>query len=58
MQHLHKIWFNQINPIALGAAKLTILKKIFQERYKSIKRSVGPYLGPNFLQSLSIYDRF
>ena len=43
----NKIWFNQINPMTLGAAKLNILKKIFQECYKSTgpRSAVGNVSG-------------
>ena len=37
-------------------SKLTF-KKIFQEQYQSVKRSVGPDLGPNCLQRLSADDK-
>ena len=38
-----------------------LLKKIFQEHFRSVKlfglHSVGPDLGPNYLQSLSEDDK-
>ena len=37
--------------------KINFFKKFFKEHYQSFKCSVGPYLGPNCLQKLSVDDK-